>query len=117
MTENTTDDWRHQAACADADPELFQPEVATQEQIDATIAEYCDHCPVRQQCLELALAQAGGAYGIHGGRWFGDAPRNPAAEQCSWCGEDMDAERTTAAYCSTRCRVAAHRARQAALSA
>jgi hypothetical protein len=31
---------------------------------------------------------------------------------CAHCGEPFKPERTTARYCSTRCRVAAHRAKQ-----
>jgi hypothetical protein len=31
---------------------------------------------------------------------------------CAHCGANFEAKRTTARYCSTRCRVAAHRAKQ-----
>lgn len=35
----------------------------------------------------------------------------PAAVPCSHCGESFTPKRSTAAFCSTRCRVAAHRAK------
>jgi hypothetical protein len=34
--------------------------------------------------------------------------------KCGWCGHSIEGRRATAAYCSTRCRVAAHRADKAA---
>jgi len=45
--------WRHQAACRGLDPEVFFPGEA--EPGDAAKA-VCDRCPVRQPCLEWALA-------------------------------------------------------------
>lgn len=116
---DVSQDWRHSAECRDADPNELQPEVASQEQVDATMARYCLPCPVRLECRQLAESQAG-TYGIHAGQWYGDAPRDPAAEQCSWCGGAIAAEdsqtpplRSTREYCSSRCRVASHRARHA----
>ncbi len=45
--------WRHQAACRGIDPQLFFPDEA--ESGDAAKA-ICVRCPVRQPCLEWALA-------------------------------------------------------------
>ena len=45
--------WRHQAACRGIDPDIFFPE--HEEPGDAAKA-VCLRCPVRQPCLEWALA-------------------------------------------------------------
>ncbi len=45
--------WRHQAACRGIDPAIFYPE--DEEPGDAAKA-VCLRCPVRQPCLEYALA-------------------------------------------------------------
>lgn len=108
---DTRDGWQLRAACRDEDPNRMQPEVASQAEVDAAMA-HCYGCPVWEQCEDLALSQAH-TYGIHAGAWWGDPPRDPAADHCSWCGDAMDSERSTASYCSSRCRVAAHRARHA----
>jgi WhiB family redox-sensing transcriptional regulator len=61
-------DWVHRARCKDEDPELFFPigttgPAATQiEQAKAI----CMQCPVRDQCLEWALATGQDA-GVWGG--------------------------------------------------
>ncbi len=31
---------------------------------------------------------------------------------CEWCGERFEAQRSTARFCSPRCRMAAHRAKK-----
>ena len=56
-------DWREDAACRDADPELFfaHDDATTQRAI-----AICAGCPVRTACLEHALA-AGERHGIWGG--------------------------------------------------
>ena len=47
--------WRKRAACRGIDVEIFYP--ATDEDIDAEAAKVvCGACPVRQACLEHALA-------------------------------------------------------------
>ena len=54
--------WRQQAACRDADTELFFPE----SDADAGPAlAICATCPVREACLDFALAtnQADGIWG------------------------------------------------------
>jgi WhiB family transcriptional regulator, redox-sensing transcriptional regulator len=47
--------WRKRAACRGIDVEIFFP--ATEEDVDAAPAKaVCGVCPVRQACLEHALA-------------------------------------------------------------
>lgn len=47
--------WRKRAACRGIDAEIFYP--PTDEEVDASPAkEICAVCPVRQACLEHALA-------------------------------------------------------------
>jgi WhiB family transcriptional regulator, redox-sensing transcriptional regulator len=47
--------WRKRAACRGIDVEVFYP--ATDEDVDAEQAKaVCAGCPVRQACLEYALA-------------------------------------------------------------
>jgi WhiB family transcriptional regulator, redox-sensing transcriptional regulator len=55
--------WAHLASCRALDPELFFPATANDE--DAAKA-VCAGCPVRQPCLDHALA-ASEPYGIWGG--------------------------------------------------
>lgn len=55
--------WRHQAACRGLDPEAFYPEEG--EPGDEAKA-VCTRCPVRQPCLEWALATREKA-GVWGG--------------------------------------------------
>lgn len=45
--------WRLHAACRGVDPDIFYP--AMEEAAEAAKA-ICDQCPVRQPCLEFALA-------------------------------------------------------------
>ena len=56
---STWDDanWRDNAACRHADPELFFPVGTTGDAIDDTEAAIglCRRCPVRAQCLEFAM--------------------------------------------------------------
>lgn len=61
-------DWRHSALCRDEDPELFFP-VGNSGPALLQIAEakaVCARCPVREQCLEWALATGQDA-GVWGG--------------------------------------------------
>jgi WhiB family transcriptional regulator, redox-sensing transcriptional regulator len=57
-------DWMQHAACADADPDTwFVPELAE------VAKELCSGCPVRDDCLEFALANVDDdrATGVWGG--------------------------------------------------
>lgn len=61
-------DWRHRAACADSDPELFFP-IGTSGPAQLQITEakaICRRCPVIMQCLNWALS-TGQDSGIWGG--------------------------------------------------
>jgi WhiB family redox-sensing transcriptional regulator len=61
-------DWRHDAACRDADPELFFP-VGDTRYVRAQVKMaklICRGCPVSATCLSLALA-SGQEAGIWGG--------------------------------------------------
>jgi len=61
------DEWRDRAACRDTNPELFFPIGTTGLAIDQIEAArtVCLQCPVRQECLEFALAtnQEAGVWG------------------------------------------------------
>ena len=61
-------DWRDQAACRDADPELFFPDADTRSARERVKAArlICRCCPVRVTCLSWALA-SGQEAGIWGG--------------------------------------------------
>jgi WhiB family redox-sensing transcriptional regulator len=67
MTTTGTN-WRDDAACLDADPDLFFPVGTTGPalgQIDQA-KRICRACPVRERCLAWAL-ELGAAAGIWGG--------------------------------------------------
>lgn len=62
--------WRDQAACLDADPELFFRGVTSGNPLgellpNAEAAAICDRCPVRPDCLWDAMAT--GDVGVRGG--------------------------------------------------
>jgi WhiB family transcriptional regulator, redox-sensing transcriptional regulator len=60
-------DWRAQAACRDADPELFFPDDSRSARAQVKAAKLiCRGCPVSATCLSLALA-TGQEAGIWGG--------------------------------------------------
>lgn len=46
--------WRQHAACRGIDPDIFYP--AEDEDEGEAAKEVCEVCPVRQSCLEHALA-------------------------------------------------------------
>lgn len=58
-----TYDWQENAACLDADPDLFFPERGSPGD---SAKRVCVTCSVRLECLEYALAN-GERYGIWGG--------------------------------------------------
>jgi WhiB family transcriptional regulator, redox-sensing transcriptional regulator len=45
--------WRQNAACRGVDPEIFYPVAEEEADVAKSI---CAQCPVRQTCLEYALA-------------------------------------------------------------
>lgn len=60
-------DWREQAECRDADPEIFFPLGDIWQPGEATAAKaICWGCPVSQECLTFALA-SGDAWSVAGG--------------------------------------------------
>lgn len=61
-------DWRRRAACRDVDTDLFFPNGETGDALDQAEAAkaICAGCPVREECLEFALA-TNQQYGIFGG--------------------------------------------------
>jgi WhiB family redox-sensing transcriptional regulator len=64
------DDWRQQAACRDADPDLFDYDPDTDPPATATAAkQVCSGCQVRDACLGTALTQpaAEDSIGVYGG--------------------------------------------------
>ena len=67
MTTTGTN-WRDDAACLDADPDLFFPIGTTGPALDQTdqAKRICQACPVRKRCLAWAL-ELGAAAGIWGG--------------------------------------------------
>jgi WhiB family redox-sensing transcriptional regulator len=54
--------WRSNAACREADPELFFPDGAVQS---AQAKAVCATCPVQAECLRWALS-SGERYGVWG---------------------------------------------------
>lgn len=55
--------WRDSAVCAQTDPEVFFPEVGKSH---AAAKQICSQCPVRELCLEIALANDE-RFGVWGG--------------------------------------------------
>lgn len=67
MTDRA-DDWRDQAACRTADPELFFPvgKGAPSKRQENEAKKVCADCPVLADCLSWALTQ-GMDVGVFGG--------------------------------------------------
>lgn len=61
--EDESNDWMLEARCLDADPEAFFPEKGGSTREAKRI---CAACPVRDECLEFALANDE-RFGIWGG--------------------------------------------------
>ncbi|MFE9812352.1 WhiB family transcriptional regulator [Streptomyces sp. NPDC005548] len=64
----TPADWHASATCATVDPELFYPTGpgGTAAQMEKQAKSICAVCPVRQECLDEAVA-VGDVSGIRGG--------------------------------------------------
>jgi len=71
MSTLTAATWRAQAACVDADPDLFFPEPGTPVGRIADAKKVCAACPVRQACLEDAMRR-GESEAICGGLTAGE---------------------------------------------
>lgn len=63
--------WLHDGACTDADPTLFFPETVGDHSshVKQVVADYCNHCPVKQRCHQYAV-DIGASAGIFGGEEF-----------------------------------------------
>lgn len=110
--------WQNDAQCASelVDPNTMAPETASRADIkDAT--QVCFRCPVKDQCEDAAEAQ-GDAYGIWGGRWWGESPGSPAVVACQWCRAEVANAGTgrVREFCGPSCRQAARRARLAVVA-
>ncbi len=68
--------WQRQALCRDADPELFTGEDIRSgplpTKIERAAIAWCERCPVRQACLEYALATE--SSDMRHGVWGGTTP-------------------------------------------
>ena len=71
--------WMRQAACNDADPELFHPEDERDPRVTIALG-YCHSCPVRTQCRALADAN-NDVTGIWGGTLGSQRERERRAER------------------------------------
>lgn len=112
MITVTTENWQQDANCAGVDPDLMQPEIASDEDVNVAKAT-CGRgtpfeCPVLLQCKGLAESQPGGAYGVHAGEWYGHKPAPVVL--CTWCGLMLSGQRSTRSYCNDTCRKRASRA-------
>ena len=81
-------EWSADALCAQTDPEVFFPEVS--EDPAAAVA-VCRKCPVRQECLDYAIA-AREQHGVWGGHTENELRRlaGPAPDMsCPSCGREF----------------------------
>jgi Transcription factor WhiB len=65
-------DWARDAACATADPHLFDGDTPTHTQQALT---YCHHCPVTTQCAALATTPGQPGHrptGVYAGHLYDD---------------------------------------------
>lgn len=77
--------WQEDAACRDADPDLFFPE---RGQSLAPALAYCAVCPVRQECLNAAIKnrERVGIWGGLSGRQLIEARKGVTYVcVCDWC--------------------------------
>lgn len=108
-------DWQEWAVCAQTDPEAFFPETRHTPYAAKAV---CERCPVREQCLDYALANGGALAGVWGG--LTEAERSPLrrARPCGREGCDnprgygKDGARLE--FCSDQCYALARIGRRAA---
>lgn len=60
-------DWMDRGSCKGHDPELWFPEKSTPRPRIKIAVEICNACPVRQDCLDYALAEPPEVHGIWAG--------------------------------------------------
>ncbi len=72
------EDWRTAAGCAGTDPDFWHPEGDSPEAAAQTAAAkaICRTCPVREDCLEWALAAGRDVLGIAGGMTLAERRRS-----------------------------------------
>lgn len=118
MTAATLPAWVADATCSQTDPEAYFPDKGT----NATLAlRLCRGCPVRQQCLDYALAferDGGVAFGIYGGMTAGARTKllRTSERLCRTCSTAIPRGKGAPFYCEP-CRIQRHRDQQAAYNA
>lgn len=100
-----TADWNTRAACRQApDPDVFDTCCAAKH-VPPEAAEWCDACPVRQQCYDLAMStEAGTAATYRFGIFGGTSPWQRAKAWPKWAtahGISPAAQRSGLAPCGT----------------
>jgi WhiB family redox-sensing transcriptional regulator len=55
-------DWHADATCGGADDYLFFPAEETETRLQKVRSLFCDHCPVREKCLNSALINGDSGY-------------------------------------------------------
>jgi WhiB family redox-sensing transcriptional regulator len=58
-------DWYRGAACKNTNADQFTPAVETPKLLEEVKQAFCDHCPVRERCLQFAIIN--GDRGFWGG--------------------------------------------------
>lgn len=60
--------WADKAKCTKTDPEFFFPNGETEEAVQQTAKakDFCQSCPVKMKCLEMAFREDL-EYGVYGG--------------------------------------------------
>lgn len=61
----TGPDWYQKAACKDTNSDAFTPSVETPKLLAEVQQAFCDHCDVRNRCLQSAIIN--GDHGFWGG--------------------------------------------------
>lgn len=108
--------WRTDAACRDADPDLFFPERGgfAYNTAIGEARKFCDRCPVRTECLDFGRGES---YGIWGGKIPADRKASPSmfAGFCEVCDAEMYRKSLNGpaqVYCSKACKQQAYQMRR-----
>jgi WhiB family redox-sensing transcriptional regulator len=104
--------WMDAAACANRGNRNFFSDLTDQQN---TALQFCDRCPVQQQCLDYAL-DGEERFGIWGGLTARQRAQmlngRPIRSRCAECGAVYTTERGTShrsMYCGPECRDTSHR--------
>jgi hypothetical protein len=108
MTGDT--DWMAAAACRTASPNLFFPQRGDPQHATAAAKAVCDTCPVRDACLDYALATSQ-KHGIWGGmserqrRGLRIARNRGGLHErtCAWCRTPFTTSNPLVVTCGTDC--------------